>query len=147
MSSQIVCPPPLRSRPYVGPSISFVTVQKIALGGAKGDVPLIPPGAFRWLMVTNCDPAHYGDSLWLHFQPLSKVYTANAIIPIGNEPWLPLYAVASGHSKIGMGYLFHESLPTTQLYLDIGQEAGGTDYAITFAFSNNVDDWRLVFQG
>jgi hypothetical protein len=130
------------------PNIYYVTVTKVALGGAKGDVPFRITIPARWIMVASCDAGHVGDSLFLHFDQLGLTYTGNAITPVGNERWLPLFAVSSNRSKIGMGYLFDRPLPVNQdIYLDIGQEAGGGNYFITFAYSDEVCDTKLVFQG
>lgn len=131
-----------------GPTIYYVTIKKIALGGAKGDVPFRVAVPARWLMVATCDAGHLNDGLYLHFSPTGKSYTSNGIVLVGNEPWLPLCDVQQAHSKIGMGYKFSSPLPVnTDIFLDIGQDAGGGDYFITLAYSDNVEDWKVLTQG
>jgi hypothetical protein len=140
------CPPAQlpRARLQINdPGISFVHVTKVG-GFAKPDVPLNFPFPCNWIMVSACDNSHLADTLFLHFKPLNKQYNGTAIIPVGNEEWLPLVLIVGGASrKIGSGYRFNFPMPMN-CFLDIGQEAGGgTDYQLTFAVGNDVAYWNL----
>jgi len=136
----------LRSRQYISPQVTFVTITKLT-AAAEGDTPLIAPVPFKWIMVVSTRQADISDTLYLHFVPLNKVYPGLAINQVGNEAWLPLCDSTGNHSKIGMGYNFGRVLPPTTMYLDIGQEAGGAaGVQITFALSDEMEYWNLVNQ-
>lgn len=91
--------------------------------------------------MASIDLAHISDSLFFHFKPLNKGYAGNGITPNGTESWLPLMSQTAGQTKVGIGYRFGHPLPIN-CFLDIGQEAGGTDYNITFAVGNDVVYWN-----
>jgi len=120
-------------------NISFQTVLKIAAGGAKPDVPVVFDFPVTKIWVASKDGAHISDSLYFHLGKLGKTYPGgNAIVPVGNENWfdLTLYSVGGGQQFLGKTIEFRK--PITRAFLDIGQEAGGTDYFITIAGSNDV---------
>lgn len=127
-----------------GPDIAFITVTKIALGGAKGDVAVLLPWPCKYIEVVACDPVHLADSLLLHFQPLNKTYIGNAIVQVGNEPWLPLGPIGSNISKVGAFRRFARPMPQT-IYFDIGQETGGTDYFFTIMVANDIEATGVMF--
>jgi hypothetical protein len=143
------CPPDtsLQSRQYVSPLVAFVTVQHTN-NAAIGDVPLILPIPARVIVCVSTLLAEQGNTLFLHFVPLSKNYSATiAIQPTGTENWLPMCGLntAGGTGRMGSGWVFTKPLPPTQnLYLDIGQESGGASGPITFMVSNDVDYWKLT---
>lgn len=150
MGNSIYCSEPYikpdqRSRRYIGPPVSFVTVTK-PTAHADNDVPLVIPIPFRWIMVTSTLLAAISDSLFLHFVPLNRNDAAGlAINMVGNEAWLPLCAPNGNKSKIGMGYIFENEMPPTTLYLDIGQDHGGAGgVQITFAVSSQMKFWSLL---
>jgi hypothetical protein len=138
------CPPKSLERARLqinDPGIAFVTIQKIALGGAVADLPLNLPFPCNWIMVASIDPVHVSDSLYLHFKPLYKAYGGgNGVTVVGNENWLPMQSQTATQNKTGIGYRFTNPLPIN-CYLDIGQEAGGGNYFITFAVGNDVNFW------
>lgn len=126
----------------------FQTIKKIALGGAVADFPmLIPMPDARFIMVSNCDQGHYSDSLWMHFVPGGKSYGGNNAISAatgfnGSEPFFPFCQQPSALTKVGIYYEFDDPLPPT-IFFDIGQEAGGSDYFITFLLARS----RAVIPG
>ena len=143
------CPPDtsLSSRQYVSPRVSFVTVQHTN-NAAIGDVPLILPIPAKVIVCVSGTLAENGNTLFLHFVPLNKNYTgAIAIQPNGTESWLPMCGLntAGGTGRMGSGWVFTKELPpTTNLYLDIGQEGGGGSNPITFAVSDDITYWKLT---
>lgn len=118
--------------------ISYQTILKIALGGAKGDIPVVFDFPVRKIWVASKDGAHLSDSLYFHLSRLGKTYPGgNSIVPVGNENWfdITLYAVSG---QVFLGKVIEFAKPISRGFLDIGQEAGGTDYFITIAGSNDV---------
>lgn len=138
MSASNVCPPPMRSRPYQpGPTIYYMTIKKIALGGAKGDILVQLPSPCNTFFVASIDNAHQTDSLFWHQFPLGKQYSGNGIVEVGNEQWISLKSLNPGQPN-SFGMLRFSQL-VTQFYLDIGHEAAGTDYFLTLACMNDTD--------
>jgi hypothetical protein len=142
------CPPntTLQSRQLsFGPEISFITLYKIALGGAVADLltqinplPLGPDNSWI-IMYLSCDNVHLNDTLAFHFKPLNKSYPGgNAVTVTGQEQWFSFnnWDVAGGDpgglKQPGDYFKFYGPMPP-QLYWDIGQEAGGTNYYQTLA--------------
>ena len=75
----------------------------------------------------------------MHFKPLNKTYPGgNAVTMVGNEEWYSFNnyggaaAPPDGLKQPGTYFRFYGPMPP-QLYFDIGQEAGGTNYQITLA--------------
>lgn len=149
------CPPPFipparRSRGYVSPLVSFVTVTN-PTGAAIGDLALPLPIPARSIIVVSTRNANLSDSLFLSFKPLGLMGTptiatgATAITPVGNETWLPLCNfAATAKSKIGCGWIFEDELAVQTLYLQMGQENGGAaGIMITFAVSNFVANFHI----
>lgn len=144
-AKKIYCPPSTlpRSRVQINdPDLAYVHLHKVALGGAKGDVAVALPRPYNSIIIVSIDPVHQSDTLFLHFRPLYKTYVANAIIAVGNEEWLPMFSQVAAQSKLGCGYNFAKPMPLT-IYFDVGQEAGGVDYEITFAVGNDLDYWNV----
>ena len=119
---------------YTGnlPQVYFVTVRKIALGGAKPDIYVKFPQPINQLWVASKDNGHLPDSLYFHFITLGKRYTGNAIDPDGSENWFDLTYTADGGTRFKGKFLWFDT-PFIDGYLDIGQEAGGGDYNLTLA--------------
>jgi hypothetical protein len=142
------CPPDtsLQSRQYVSPRVSFVTVQHTN-NAAIGDVPLILPIPAKVIVCVSTVLAEQGNTLFLHFVPLNKVYAGINILPNGTEAWLPMCGLNTGGAtgRMGSGWVFTKELPpTTNLFLDIGQESGGASQPITFAVSDDIAYWKLT---
>jgi hypothetical protein len=144
------CPPntTLHSRQLsFGPEIQYIHIRKIAIGGAVADfitqiapLPLGPSNSWD-LMFLSCDPIHINDTLTFHFKPLYKgapnYAGGNAVTMTGAEEWYifnnsNIAASPAGIKQPGNYFRFYGPMPP-QLYWDIGQEAGGTDYSITLA--------------
>jgi hypothetical protein len=146
-SASVPCPPDssLQSRGYVSPVVSFVTIQK-PNNTADADVLLQLPFPARQIICVSRTAAENTNTIFLHFIQLNKNYAGgNAILPVGNEQWLPIGAgvFSAAFSCIGSGWIFKQPLPVQNLYLDMGQESGGTAGPVTFAISNDIDYWRL----
>jgi len=144
------CPPDasLRSRNYQSPFLSYITIPATS-GPAQADVPVLLPLPAKEIICVSCAEAQANDSLYMHFVPLNKNYgIATAIIPTGNEQWLPFSDSGSwgGNARrTGAGYKFSQTIPVLSLYFDIGHESGGSS-AITFVIGDGaIDFWRYVF--
>jgi hypothetical protein len=141
------CPPEttLRSRRYVSPAVSFVTITK-NVGGIQGDIPFVLPIPAKTIIVVSRTNLHFNDSMFLHFVPLGLTNPlATAILPTGQENWLPLCNSESPLSSIGLGYVFDEPLPPSTMFITQGQEAGGgVPLFTTLAVSNTLKWWNLV---
>jgi hypothetical protein len=144
------CPPDtsLQSRQYVSPRVSFVTVAAGAAPfNARADVPLILPIPAKVIVCVSTTLTEQPNTLFLHFVPLNKLYAGISILPTGNEAWLPMCGLnaGGGTGRMGSGWVFTKELPpTTNLYLDIGQEGGGASGPITFAVSDDITFWKLT---
>ena len=141
------CPPDSsrRSRNYVSPLMQFVTIMK-PTNTADADVPLFLPFPAKQIICVSRAAAEINNTIFLHFIPLNKNYAGgNAILPTGAEPWLPIGAGVYGgaFTSVGSGWIFDEELPVTQLFLDMGQESGGSAGPVTFAISNAIRYWKL----
>jgi hypothetical protein len=144
------CPPDttLSSRQYVSPRVSFVTVPPgVAPFIARADVPLILPIPAKVIVCVSTVLTEQNNTVFLHFNPINKLYTGTSILPNGTESWLPMCGITTGGGagRIGSGWVFTKELPpTTNLYLDIGQEGGGVSGPITFAVSDDIAYWKLT---
>ena len=141
------CPPETtqRSRGYVSPPVSFITVTK-NLNGIQGDIPFALPIPAKAIIVVSRTNLHLNDALFMHFVPLGLSNPlASAYLPTGQENWLPLCNPESPLSTIGLGYIFDEPLPPQTMYLTMDQAAGGTaPLYVTLAVSNTLKFWNMV---
>ena len=132
------------------PRVDFQIIRKIALGGAKADVPINFSFPVSKIWIASKDTAHLTDSLYFHFVPLNKgvLYAAsgNSINPTGVEQWYDMTLSPAGNLTF-FGKVLKFRTPFTTGFFDIGQEAGGTDYNICIAgadgdvvelFANNL---------
>ena len=146
----IPCPPvtTLHSRQYVSPQVSFQTIAK-NVGGIQGDIPLNIPIPARTIICVSRNYLHLDDSMYLSFVPLGLSNPlATAILPNGNENWLPFCTPTGPGDTVGLGYIFEDPLPPTTMYITQGQEAGGTvlpPLLTTFAISNSLKWWNLNY--
>lgn len=115
-----------------GVKIDYQLVRKIALGGAKGDVPVTFNFPVTQIWIASKDGGHLVDSLFFHFSKMGKTYTGNAVTLDGSEQMFDMtYTPANGNSFFGKMLRFR--VPFTSGYFEIGQDAGGTDYNILVA--------------
>lgn len=134
------CPPPIRSRQYVGgPTPNYVTVQSRGVGGASADLLVqLPFPCSVFFIASMLAPT---DSVYFHLTALGKVYTANAITELGTENWIPMTSlIASGSIYRAV---IHLREPVKQFYLDLGQEAGGQQ-TLTIACYREIGDIEIV---
>lgn len=130
--------PALESCAVGGVRIDFQLVRKIALGGAKPDVPVNFAYPVSKIWIASKDHVHLSDSLYFHLSKLNKTYPGgNAIDPDGSEQWFDMTFSAAGGLTF-FGKVLHFRTPIIGGYFDIGHEAGGTDYNIMVAGSDDV---------
>jgi len=148
------CPPDmsLSSRKYISPLFQFITIPAIGPPYvAIADYSIILPTPVKCIMVVSRLLSANNNSLYLHFVPLNKNYGgAIAILPTGNDQWIPLTGITSigPVGSIGSCLIFEQELPAGQpLFFDIGVEAGGTSSPITLLLTNSLKYFKLAPQG
>jgi len=125
----------------LGPDLQFITLTTPAGANAFADLPLQIPKACKFIMLVSCTNGHMNDSLFMHFTPLNKQYTASSIAPTGQENWLPWCNGSGGTTamtKIGLYYKFTKALPQT-IFFDVGLEGGAGPSSMTFVVGNDIE--------
>jgi hypothetical protein len=137
-----VCPPPLRSRPYVsGPQIFFLHFAFQTIGGAQFDQRFNLPFPCNSFFLVSINKT--ANSLFLHLTPTNRSNpTGSATVTVlGNEEWFPMTALQLASTNYWAAIRFKD--PIQIMYLSGGSETG-TSTILTLAC---VADDTLIVNG
>lgn len=129
--------PELETCGTTGPRIGSDTIDfGASLGQAIADFPISLPWPVSRLWLASITNGAKNNSVMFHFSKIGNVYNSNAIIPTGNEPWIPM----SSFVDPGYNNLLKFENPITNFYLDFGFESGGGGHVITLMYSDDSFD-------
>jgi hypothetical protein len=154
MSSRVNCPPEttLKSSRYQGgPQVQQITFKNPNPSAYPiGDLwsgPLAFPATAIMLASTGPNEGSLQDSLYFHFSKIGRIYVPGSeiIVPVGNEPWIPIREtgyVTSVIDRNGWYIKFAEGREVYQqgFYIDFGAESTQTGDIVTFIYFDKSFD-------